>query len=140
MIGEGTALVKSPKRCRQKWVGALSPCGLVLKPLCCLPTLLLECGVGSESKTDDEAKNQVNLLKFSLSLTPPRVRFCPAEPGPAFLWGNCGESPRTPEFLVFSPVLVEISPPKAGHMLERDELISFCRGTAGEDPSVARGV
>lgn len=59
-----------------------------------------------------------------------------AEPGPAVLWGNGGEAPRTAAFVVSAPVLVEISPSKAAHMLGRDELISSCHGTAGKDPSV----
>lgn len=47
------------------------------------------------------------------------------------------ESRNTPVFLALSPLLVEISYSKAGHMLEWDELISFCHSTVGKNPSVA---
>lgn len=57
MGGEGTALVKSLKKSERGGKGALSPCGLVLKPFSCLASLWLEGGVCSESRTDDEAKS-----------------------------------------------------------------------------------
>lgn len=55
-----------PQKEQTKGEGALSPCGLALNPLCCLASLLLERGVGSESKTDDEAKSGESLLNVTL--------------------------------------------------------------------------
>lgn len=65
MGGEGTALVPPPKGADKRG-GSFVPCGLALNPLCCLASLLLERGVGSESKTDDEAKSGESLLNVTL--------------------------------------------------------------------------